>query len=95
MNKEEILCKHIGGENPEDIQIDLTLAPDLSNIKRAMDEYAKQIAVDFAKWSAEKARAFFDSDGNLKYYIFNIGVNETGPHSTDQLFDIFLKQYNQ
>lgn len=83
MNKEEILEKHCIGKT------NTWLKSTVDNIERAMDEYAKQDAIDFAEFVSELEHSHNSEDN-----IWDIWTPEEykGQYTTEQLYELYLKE---
>lgn len=95
MTKEAILHKHVkffnhkGEVAAEGID---TLTPE-SAIYKAMDEYAKQIAIEFADWTQKN---YWEKDDDGYWYKWMLRSKIEDPsYTTAQLFQQFLKDKNK
>lgn len=83
-NRQEIFDKEVG-------EYHRTLSPlNYSNVCNAMDEYAKQVAIDFGEWLSDHPLILQPSSGTGDW----IGL-DLKTQTTADLFTQFLKQYNQ
>lgn len=77
MTKEEIIDKLIAYRGNRKAYVD-------TEVKKAMDEYAKQQAVDFVRWAIENEKIMGDNWGDA--FI---------PGPEDELYDQFIESQNK
>lgn len=87
MNKEAIIGKYDGVQYKSG-SFDFFYSE--GDAKKAMDEYAKQVAIDFGKWLRENTTQFRNFD-RLEYFYHLNKVD----YSIEDIYAEFLKQYNQ
>jgi len=88
MTKEEILDKHLNTDDAICCDREIDYIDDYGVyqlIESAMVEYAKQVAVNFAKWISNHPLNFQTADN--KMYI---GLNMI-KYSAEELFELYLK----
>jgi len=70
----------------DDLQLALTLNPDLEKVEKAMDEWGKQQSIAFARWIGENGYAYI---GDNWYHM----DDEDGDNklSEEELYNLFIK----